>query len=382
LKILLRAPLLTMSGYGVHSRQIFEWLNEKKINLDVECLNWGMTPWIVNSDYEEGLIGKIMQCSRKLEPPYDMTFQLQLPDEWNPNLGKYNVGISAIVETDICNPKWIESCNKMDQIIVPSSFTKQVLLNSGKLTTNIEVVPEWFNKHIGKNNDTLDLNLKTKFNFLIISQLNSKNSNDDRKNIVNTVKWLCEEFKNNKDVGIVLKTNFGRGTTIDKNITNSLMKQMTSVIGKKEFPKIYLLHGSMKDSEVANIYNDPKIKCFVSATRGEGYGLPIIDAAASGMPIVATNWSGHLDFLNDNFLKVDYDLVAIRKEKADNRIFFEGARWANPIEKDFKEKIRYAYENNDNLQKNAKNLKISVHKDFSNYAIKKIYNNLFEKMRQ
>ena len=144
-KILLRAPLLTSSGYGVHSRQIFECLyNIPDIDLTVECLSWGQTPWLLNGDMENGLIGKIMSCSKKIEPPYDITFQLQLPDEWDPLLGKKNIGISAVVETDVCNPKWIECCNKMDQIIVPSTFTKNVLENSGNVKVPIHVIHEHF----------------------------------------------------------------------------------------------------------------------------------------------------------------------------------------------------------------------------------------------
>lgn len=383
MKILLRAPLLTTSGYGVHSRQVFKWLLTKNIDFDVECLNWGMTPWMISHELEDGLVSEIMNRSKKLTPPYDMTFQLQLPDEWDPKLGKINVGMSAVVETDRCNPKWIDSCNKMDHIIVPSTFTKNVLKRSGSCTTNITVIPEWFNVNIVKNSlDNIELRLKTDFNFLLISQLNGNNPEDDRKNIFNTIKWICEEFKDNQNVGIVLKTNMGKGTTIDKKMTKNMLKQMISVIGKKEFPKIYLIHGNMKSEEVANIYKNKKIKCLVSATRGEGYGLPLVDAAAAGIPVVATNWSGHLDFLKDRFLKVNYQLGTIRKEKADNRIFFEGFRWAYPDEKSFKEKISYAYNNYEKVKNNALELKSEVLDNFSESAVKNNYDKLFSTLRK
>ena len=129
MRVLLRAPLLTLSGYGVHSRQIFEWLYEKRseIDLTVECLNWGRTSWLVNPDLEDGLIGKIMSCSKNMtKEKYDISFQVQLPDEWDESLAHKNVGISAFVETDRCNPAWIDKCNNMDMIIVPSTFTKNV----------------------------------------------------------------------------------------------------------------------------------------------------------------------------------------------------------------------------------------------------------------
>lgn len=380
MKVLLRAPLLTMSGYGVHSRQVFQWLYEKEgVELDVECLNWGMTPWIINHDHENGLIGKIMSCSKKTNPPYDISFQLQLPDEWDPNLAKINIGMSAIVETDRCNPKWIDACNKMDHVIVPSSFTKSVVQNSGILTTEVTVIPEWFNEEI-KEADAIDYEMTTNFNFLIISQLNSRNPPDDRKNIFNTIKWLCEAFKDNPNVGIVLKTNSGKGTTIDKKITQNIMNQMINFIGKKEFPKIYLFHGNMSKKQVAGFYKHDKIKALASATRGEGYGLPLVDAAAAGLPVVATNWSGHLDFLKNSFVKIDYDIKEIRKEKSDNRIFFEGFRWAEPKESDFKKKVLDVYENYELYKKQADELKINVNQNFGKKSIIQKYDDIFKRI--
>ena len=48
---------------------------------------------------------------------------------------------------------------------------------------------------------------------------------------------------------------------------------------------------------MANLYAHPKIKAYVSLTHGEGYGLPLFEAAYHGIPIIAPDWSGHLDFL-------------------------------------------------------------------------------------
>jgi glycosyltransferase involved in cell wall biosynthesis len=378
LKILLRAPLLTNSGYGVHSRQVFKWLKSKSgIKLDVECLNWGSTPWLINENYEDGTIGEIMSHSKKLEPPYDITFQLQLPDEWDPNLGKINVGMSAVVETDKCNPAWLEACNKMNLVIVPSNFTKSVIENTGVTNTPIKVVPECYNENLFSNSkDTLDL--KTDFNFLMISQLNSNNTEDDRKNIFNSLKWFCEEFKDNDDVGLVLKTNMGRGTTIDKKITQQMFRSMLDHIGKKQFPKIYLVHGNMKKKDMAIFYNDDKIKCYATATRGEGFGLPIIDAAAAGIPIVATNWSAHTEYLQDKYSKVGYTLKEIRKEKVDQRIFLEGFQWANPDGDDFKKKIREVYENYEAVKKQATELQPLILENYSHENIKTQYDKIYK----
>ena len=384
MKVLLRAPLLTSSGYGVHSRQIFESIEAiPNIKLDVECLNWGQTPWLINNELNDGLIGRIMNCSKKISPPYDITIQVQLPDEWDASLGHKNIGISAVVETDRCNPKWIDACNDMDYVVVPSDFTKSVLKKSGIVTTPIEVIPEWFNQYILPLNNLTPIkgiDIKTKNNFLILGQLGSANAEDDRKNIFNTIKWICEHFKERNDVGIILKTNMGKNTTIDKKITINILKQMKRHIGKTKV-KIYLLHGSMTDKEIARLYLHKNIKCLVSATRGEGYGLPLIEAAASGMPIIATNWSGHLQFLKPGkFIPVDYDMKEINDSRIDNRIFLKGFKWAEPQEKSFKNAIEELVNNHDYYKVIAESNKAYVQNNFSKNKIANIYKDLITKI--
>jgi len=383
MKILLRAPLLTNSGYGVHSRQIFEWLSEKKgIDLTVECLRWGMTPWLLNENYENGLVKKIMSFSKKVEPKYDITIQNQLPNEWDTSLGHKNIGVSAFVETDKCNPKWIDCCNKMDLIIVPSEFTKKVIKRSGVCMTNILVIPEWFNQHLStkksfnfKKSKDERFNFKTKFNFLIISQLTASSPEGDRKNIYNCIKWTLENFKNNKDVGVIIKTSIGKGTQADRALTKESIEKMIKSFNINDRPPVYLIHGNMSSKEVANLYQHNRIKCILSPTRGEGYGLPLIDAAAAEMPVIATNWSGHLQFLkNENyFTPVDYDLKEIPKLKVDNSIFLEGQKWAEPLEKSFKDGLNYVYKNYNAVKRKSEKLSIETIENFNSSKIKKMY---------
>ena len=109
-KVILRAPVLTQSGYGVHCRQVARWLIEKadkkEINLAIQCVPWGDTTWYMDSDEFDGLIGKIMKYSVATQEKADVSFQVILPNEWDPEIANYNVGITAGVETDRCNPEW------------------------------------------------------------------------------------------------------------------------------------------------------------------------------------------------------------------------------------------------------------------------------------
>lgn len=386
MKVLVRAPLLTNSGYGVHSRQVFEWLLEKskKLNfqIDVECLNWGLCPWIIDEKRESGLIREVMLCSRKIEPPYDVTFQVQLPDEWDPQLGKYNVGVTAAVETDRCNPKWVDFCNKMDTVVVPSTFTKNVLRRSGILTTDIKVIPEWYHDEIAsKELVTLKMpEIKTRFNFLTVGMLTDQSPDADRKNIYNTIRIFCENFKNNKEVGLVVKTSLGKYSSFDRKKTNEYFRKIIdSARGKNEFPKVYLLHGSMSKKEISSLYCNDKINAYLTLTRGEGYGLPLIEAAASGLPIIATNHSGHLEFLKKgSFLGVDYVMVEVPKKKTDNRIFIEGTKWAEPDKESCFTKMNEAYYNYESCKQIAEDYSIYIRSNYSKDSVKKMYDNTFK----
>ena len=222
--------------------------------------------------------------------------------------------------------------------------------------------------------------VKTSFNYLMISSLTSISPIDDRKNLINTISWLYEKHRNDTDVGILLKTSLGRGSKKDFLTTSRYLKQLTDSLKTKygNNTKLYLLHGNMSSKEIASLYKHKSIKCLISATRGEGYGLPLIDAAASGMPIIATNWSGHLEFLaNYNFLPIDYSLEEISRSKIDERIFLKGFRWAEPKKDSFFQCI-------DDLRSDYATFKSKcildsshIQENFCKQSIKKRYDELF-----
>ena len=352
--VVLRGPLLSMSGYGVHSRQIAEYLlklNEERDDIEItfDVVPWGNTPWYVDPDECDGLIGRIIQHSTKKDS-YDVSLQLQLPNEWSPFLAKTNVGISAVVETDRCNPQWVECVNRMDMVIVPSQFTKDVLNNSGDVKTPVHVVPEsWVpevkNAKKNKKNNMLgdEFELRTDFNFLMVSQFTGNNPENDRKNIAYTIKWFVEQFKGNTDVGLIVKTNFGRMSASDRENTLQALGQIIMDCGV-DGAQVYLLHGRMTNEEMVGLYTHPKIKALVNLTRGEGFGLPLLEAAACGLPIITTGWSAHTEFLGQGkYIKVDYSLGPVHPSRIDGAIFMEGSQWANASGDDFKRKIKRFY---------------------------------------
>jgi glycosyltransferase involved in cell wall biosynthesis len=380
MNIVVRAPLLSVSGYGQHSRQIFEALqNIPNVNIATQVVQWGNTSWYINPDDENGLIGQIMSKTSDKNEGHDVSFQVQLPDEWSTTLARFNVGVTAAVETDRCNPAWVDKCNQMNAIIVPSIFTKSVLEKSGDVKVPIHVIGEWYIDEINEKVEPIDISFKTSFNFLIVSQLTSPDSEVDRKNITNTLKWICETFKDDPTVGIILKTNSGRGTDIDRHITESALRQVISQIRSTSKVPIYLIHGNMSNREIASLYRHPSIKALVSLTRGEGFGLPILEAAASALPVIATDWSAHTEFLNlGKWIKIESQNIKIPDIRVDNRIFVNGVTWANPSEENFKKKIRKFRESHITPKEWAEDLSIKCKNSYSKAALIKKYLSLFE----
>jgi len=153
------------------------------------------------------------------------------------------------------------------------------------------------------------------------------------------------------------------------------MKALVKECRKGDFPKIHLLHGDMTDEEVAALYRHEQIKALVALTRGEGYGLPILEAAASGLPVIATGWSGHLDFLNKGkFINVAYNLKNVHSSRVDNRIFLPHMKWAEIVEEDAKKKLTKFRASPSNPKEWAKELETVIKEKYSFTAICQAYN--------
>ena len=346
--VIVRGPLLSVTGYGSHTRQVWKWAKSKGWDVRAQIVPWGMCTYYIDPEAEGGLIGEIMESSGNLPQGVkpDLSLQVQLPDEWDPDLAKTNVGITAGIEADKCNSSWIEACLRMDKVIVPSTYSKLSFTNGGLPKEHIENVAESYTCGFDKTDNYNSMlrrldDLSTSFNFLIFGQITGKSVDTDRKNTINMIRWVCDEFKNDPDVGIVLKTNMGRLTCQDRMITKISIENLLKQVRVGPYPKVHIVHGLMDKNEISALMNHEKIKCLTAATRGEGWGLPILDACVNGLPVIATKHSGHMDFLrNTRFVDVNYSIEKIPDSLVDGRIWVDGAKWAQPSEKHFRHRIR------------------------------------------
>ena len=213
--------------------------------------------------------------------------------------------------------------------------------------------------------------LEYDFNFLIMAQYSP------RKNLEKTIEWLIEEFYD-KEVGIVLKMNLKNDSVVDRNYSYNKLRDQILLQYPDMKCKLYLLHGTMSDADLSALYQNPKIKAMVNLSHGEGFGLPLFEAAYYDLPIICPEWGGQLDFLyvpvknkkgkvknKPKFARVDYDIKKIQKEAVWEPVLVKDSSWCYPKQGSFKMKCREVIREYDKYKNMAKALGKHVRENFT-----------------
>lgn len=362
MKMLFRGPVLTASGYGVHARQLLRAVLESgDYDVSVEPTRWGDTPFLVGDS--DPLIQRAISLAEKREAErqvnmqYDISVQVSIPNEFQ-RLAKINVGVTAGIEVDRVSPEWIDKVNKnVDLLVVPSVHSGDTFANvhyqdqNGnmlRLSKPMALVPEGVDASVFNTepcDDLVGLDLvDTRFNFLTVGLGLDKPFGEDRKNISSLVRWFLERFRDDREVGLILKVGIVGTSLVDHDVVVRRLRDIRASLQVGEFPRIHLVHGRLTDVQLASLYKNPKVKAYITTTHGEGFGLPVIEAAACGLPVLATDWSGHLDFLKidgkKRFIPLEYDLVEIPRSSVWNGVMEQGSKWANVREVDVKQKMK------------------------------------------
>ena len=339
-------PIDTFSGYGHRSRDFVRSLIEAKDDewdIKIAPQIWGVTPWGF-LDNDDPLKNRFIQQS---PTPPDIWIQITIPNEFQ-RIGKYNIGVTARIESTCPPPDFIEGMNRMDLNLVSSNFTKdtfsqiQITQNDKegnptktyKLERPIEVLFEGLDtgvyfKEPGKSG-LLD-NVDESFCFLFTGHWLPGNFGEDRKDVATLIKTFLETFKGRgAKPALLLKTNKIDYSLLDKEeILKDIRRIRDKFDNKENLPNIYILHGEFTNEELNKINNDPKVKSFISFTKGEGFGRPLLEQAITGKPVITTNWSGHVDFIHPKYnILLGGELKNIHKSAA-NQWLLEQAQWFN-----------------------------------------------------
>ncbi len=351
--VLVTAPVATRSGYGSHSRDICRSLiSMDKYNVKIFPVRWGTTPQnaLNDADPNDKVIIDRLMVDVNLEKQPDVHIHIVIPNEFQP-VAKYNIGITAGIETTACPPEWIEGMNRMDLNIVPSKFTKETLENMsfdrvdeqskekiGELKVNkpIEVLFEGTDTNIFKKTKVFSKELTDKFSkikedfcFLFVGHWLQGDLGNDRKDLGMLVKTFLETFKNVKNSpALLMKSSGATFSLIDKREMLDKIEDIKKSVDAKVLPNIYLLHGDLTDDEMNELYNHPKVKSHVTFTHGEGFGRPLLEASISQKPVIAPNWSGHVDFLSKNLsVLLGGSMKKVSKQSFQKGIYVKDSYW-------------------------------------------------------
>ena len=268
---------------------------------------------------------KLFHRGEELKQP-DVWIQITVPNEFQP-IGKFNIGVTAGIETTVCDPSWIDGINRMNLTLVSSTHAKGVFEQSAfeqkdqqtnqtvrviKLEKPVEVLFEGvdLNKYfhieaseLPKTDLVKDLDsIQESFAYLYVGHWLQGEVGEDRKNTGLLLKLFLETFKGKgSKPALVLKTSSATSSIMDRDEVLKKIDAIRTLVGGNDLPNVYLLHGELDDRDINELYNHPKIKAMVSFTRGEGYGRPLAEFCLSKKPIIASGWSGHMDFLSPEF---------------------------------------------------------------------------------
>jgi len=390
--MLICAPVTSRSGYGDHARDLVKaFMSHNKYDIKIIDVPWGDCPrnaLKINNPKDKIILDCILS-QPQLDRQPDIYVDIRIPNEFQ-TFGKFNIGITAGIETNAVSQNWLESCNKMDLVIVPSNHSKHGFTNAlyekmqqmpdgqqqkigeVKLEKPMEVLFEGADEDIYKSLDDVSLDLvddiKEDFAFLFVGQWTKGGFGEDRKDIAKMIKVFYESFANKKDQpALLLKTNGATYSIMDREECLRKINEIKSKFPKDwNLPNVYLLHGSLSDEEMNKLYNHPKVKTMVSFTHGEGFGRPLLEATMTGLPVIATSWSGHLDFLSkENSLLLGGELKQVPKSQVWEHIIIPESQWFNVNESQAYKAINYSFENIDDIKTKGEQLMNNNRKKFT-----------------
>lgn len=359
------SPYDTYSGYGARARDIIKAIiNTGKYDVKLMPQRWGSTAWGFCKDNPEWEFLHKHKLKGKLSFKPDIWMQITIPNEFQP-IGKYNIGCTAGIESNLCKPEWIEGLNRMNINWVSSNFAKQTFENTkyekkNKQTNQteghivlqkpIEVVFEGANLDIyksitSKEIKTIDLgSIKESFCYLFVGHWMQGNYGHDRKNVWKMIKVFYETFKNQKQKpALILKTSIGVSSYMSRDEILDRIKQIKETVNTTNLPNVYVLSGEFSDQEMNELYNHSKVKAMVSFTKGEGYGRPLLEFSLTGKPIIASNWSGHTDFLKTSFSTLVGGELENVDASAANDWLIKESKWFKPHDAEMGRSLKDVY---------------------------------------
>lgn len=319
------------TGYAISSREIALALDRNGVKVNYQYVYGENTPFpIMEPVYSDNYM---INCIRDRQFGFsDIQVVYAQGDVFKKNTGKYKIGYTML-ETDKIPDEWVKQCNLMNEVWVPSNFNKETFIKSG-VDKPIFVMPlgvdiNYFNPYIK------GYSINEVFTFLSIFEWGERKAPDI------LLKAFNDEFSIKEDAILILKI-FNNDPTVD------VYKQIKDLNLNRNGGRIILSINEIVPSyQIGSLYRS--CNCFVLPTRGEGWGMPILEAMACGIPVIATNWSAQTEFMTTkNSFPLEIDGLILAKAKCP---YYNGFKWAQPSYEHLRYLLRYVYENREEAKK-------------------------------
>lgn len=381
-------PIDTYSGYGARSRDFVKALIKARPDWNVRILaqRWGSTKFGYLEDHNEKDLAERVIPNLPAKPK--VWIQVTVPNEFQA-VGDFNIGVTAGIETTVCHESWLQGVNKMDLTLTSAEHGKTVFEQSVYTQTDnkgkevgtlkvekpIEVLFEGVDtsKYFATSKDTKNELVKSldsipeAFCFLIVGHWLAGDYGEDRKNLGLTIERFLTTFKSklNKPA-LIIKTQSANSSIIDQKTIINKINQIKEQIGGSNFPNIYFVHGELQDRDINQLYNHPKVKAMLSLTKGEGFGRPLLEFSAIGKPIIASGWSGHIDFLRPDLnLLVGGKLENVHTSALMENMILKGSKWFNADPNEAAKAYKLLFKNYKGYAKTAKRQASVTNKHFT-----------------
>lgn len=349
------APMLDPSGYAEAARGYVRALY--KVGVTIKVIP--VTYWSGLSMSVDSGVAKLLDMLRKTEAPKEDSISIEhtVPDVYKVYDCKANVGYTTF-ETDGCPPKWVKKLNQKNQTWVPSEFNKNIFTREG--VKNIKVIPHVI------DSDTLDptktkpfqISNKREFAFLSIFDFTYRKGYDI------LLKAFWSEFSSKEDVCLILKVYFGGATKLHQEKLRTRIMKFKYDLGFQDTAPVLFFGDILTTEFMARLYK--VADCFVLPHRGEGFGLPQMEAASMALPIITTNWSAPANYLNDkNAYMLDYTgLEKTNQEMLQITPNYKGQHWASPSVEHLRQLMRYVVDHQKKAKQKGKLARRMVQREF------------------
>ena len=331
------APFWGQSGYERLTRNIAISLDKLGVHVQlIPYTDWN-DEWC-DLDFEDRM--RLERMCRQVVNPTEPTLIAQFPNPARHELIKDSrLKICyTLFETDRCPNYWKETFKTVDWIWTFSEFNRKHWSEDGVPAEKLDVMPFGIDTELfSLDGEKAEIKNRRKFMFLTNGDFT------ERKNFEGLLEAFVTEFSDKDDVCLVIKTHYGGFTRPHKDACKAKLKEIINNFNPSNPPLVLFCGDKLADFDMPMLYR--AADCYVTATRGEGLNLPACEALACGIPVIATNWSAHCDYINDS----NGWLVPCKVGVIDDTEYIRKClvalnhSWAYPDMTSLKSFMRYAY---------------------------------------